>query len=829
VKKLVFTEFSKATARYGEQKIGDWSDWVRQFSEIAVLGRPSDGVGVGDESKEALDMGKQLRNLILPGMLAPDTPRAQKNVREIHALNVDLDDYTWSELAPLFKRIEPYEFLMWTTHKHGSDIAEGKPRLRVLLPMLEPLLIPENGLSVWRSFWKRWNAFTLGLTDPNTKDASRLLYLCSTFDIKHAQVVHNSGKWISVNDVLGSGLPDMAALDVNEADLAEKIIKQIRKVSKDDPNKESFMALLEGRSVKTDRDEGGHTAVLRVTMALARMNQGLTESVFNHLFEKTLRVMDGQEDPSQGLNAAWRAYEGAVEKVLEQRVEYAVQAQLTSGGFDEQYSVDELKVIAERQACTIEQLKNRWVVQKDTSTWYLNEQGSYAGPHSKDERDLVSHKYLARVPNLLLYNITEKGGRTEKSFTQLFRECGTVVGHVVSDLTKQITTLSSDQITLYDAVRPLRELQPKFDAEIDNWLKVLAGPNYGKLVDWLSICMDLSQPLCAIYFAGAPGSGKTLFAQGVAKLFTEGPAGDMEKALGNFNDEAVRCPVLFADEKLEAPFKKSVRSEIRKMLGNPARTLDIKYRSKTELRGEVRILLAANNSDMLKDSGNFSRQDMEAVAIRVLYIVAPQEATAMIKSLPKATKMAWGRCGIAQHARWLQANHVIENPGDRFMVEGDVTQMNRVLLSSGEVSAKVCHWLCMYLEDPVKYETLNASDPHLWRKDGRFFVRSNGIFKAWSVYYQNVPGGPPDINKIVNAIQNISLPDQVSMRIPGVVTPRKFYEIDIDNLAAWAETHNMTDRQTILEELQQDSNETRHPTSVTSIHGGPVDPTGADY
>lgn len=815
MRELSFTEFSHHTATLGKVLTQSWGAWIDRFSQIKVTGVPSDGAGAGKESKEKIDAGKSRQTLFTPGIIPDGMSRDIKHVTRIDAFTLDLDSRSDEEIVHLLTRLSKYEYYMWTTHKHGSDLAEGKPRLRLIFPLSKPIEIPEGSKTqkkkFWAPIWNQWNYFTMRYGDQKTKDLTRMLYYCSTFDFDVAQTMHNSGEWITLEEIMDAERINKPAeipaeryeisedgLDFSERDALRAAISILKK-SKDS----SFEKLLTGDSFIVEGDSGSHDAMMHITWGLAKACPNLTESVVEVLFQKSMEIIDSEAKTPEGVEGIWRMYEGALEKIKENRHD----DQLQNAGFSDAYSPDTLVNIAKAQNCSVEDLINRWIIQKDTSTWYLDAKGSYVGPYSKDERELVMHRHLARIPNLSLYTYSEKGGRKEKTFVQLFRIYGSVALRVVADMTKQVSSFDPKNEILYEAVTPLRDIEVEYSPEINRWLELLGGVHHGKLLDWMSVCMDLDKPLCVIYFAGVPGSGKSLFAQGLAKIFTEGPAGDMTKALGKFNDEAVRCPILLADEQLRGEWGRNVTGDIRKLVANPADTLEMKYQSKKELRGFRRAILAANNSSLLGTREDLCRWDMEAVAQKVLYVEAPREATEFLEAQSTKVVNAWGMMGIAKHALWLRENHKIANPGKRFLVEGDVTKVTRLLLSSTETPSLVCQMLCTILT-----RTVPIDNDNIIIKDKQLLVRAPGILEVWSQLMSHWQA--PEAGKIGRALASLSL-DRRAVRYHNKVIQYRI--IDMENVIAWAESADFSDRDTLLEALETDTDEMRFPSPVTLI------------
>lgn len=96
--------------------------------------------------------------------------RSKKNVDHVHALVVDVDHVTDADIAALVPRLEPFRYIVHTSH---SDRI-GDRCLRVVIELDTPVAAVD-----WPRFWSTVMS-ALGLpADPSTCDASRLYFLPS--------------------------------------------------------------------------------------------------------------------------------------------------------------------------------------------------------------------------------------------------------------------------------------------------------------------------------------------------------------------------------------------------------------------------------------------------------------------------------------------------------------------------------------------------------------------------------------------------------------------------------------------------------------------------
>jgi len=401
---------------------------------------------------------------------------------------------------------------------------------------------------------------------------------------------------------------------------------------------------------------------------------------------------------------------------------------------------------------------------------------------------------LSRAP-VRLVEITKNGYR-RRSFNEIVCDYGDVASKVVVDLAIDKTYFDTTTRTVYEAATPLRKLEPKFDEQIDTWLKRLGGKQYKKLVDWLACVSDLNKLLCAVYFDGVGDSGKTLFAYGLAKLWTEGPPAEVDATLGTFNDEITRCPLALADEEIPKKHQQNVTAVLRSMLSTPSRTLKRKFLPTAEVRGAIRLVLAANNEFLLESKDVATAADLKSIAQRFFYVHADQVAADYLNSLSRETTKQWAKSGIAQHALWLAKNHVVENPGRRFWVEGSIDQMHRMLMTGSFWNSRACEWLVRYMLQP---ELFDSRDSGLVRRlDGQLLVNDQAIVDGWQLYFPNTKI-ECNTSKIGAALRAISDDKRKQIRFKG--KPIRYRVIDMAHLYDWSDRHNIGDMDTIRDNL----------------------------
>jgi hypothetical protein len=764
---LTFSIFPNAWGRKPKIKTQSWESWIKDLSVHEII--PSN-----DDETSLNAAKKQARALFLGTM---DRSRSKKNVKSIDALSLDIDDKKEKEVNKSLESLDKFEWFAYSTHKHGSKCANDHPRIRVILPLSEPL-DPADFFDAWDGL----NELTSQLSDQSIRDVARLNFYPSTFSEQIQTLTHhNQGEWIS-GDYLRSLVPAPSVEDIYRADTILDLQRSLNSVQKDHPIKPLAQALIAGEALGEPGTR--HSAILSLTMHLARKRPLTTQETLEALFMPSMEA----SGISDRLGEVWTAFEGALDKVKEEH-----------GQHSEIYSLEELETIAKKQKCSIEDLEHRWVIQRGGGGWILSHDGEYLGPFPYRDFGAAIRMHLKKAPIDLV--IIMRTGVRKKEISDIVEDNGAIALHVQADLTAETSTYDPDSYTFFEAVMPIRKcLQPRYDEEIAHWLELFSDGN-GKILDYLSVVPDLNVPLCALYFDGAKGSGKTLLVQGIARIWSTGGAVKLSQVFSNFNSALSQCPIIFADEYVPKSSKNDpITEKLRELIGSSTRELTRKNIPDATLNGQVRLMMAANNEFLLQDVHLASKEDRLAVAQRFLYHKVPKKAADYLETLPKDQKREWLDKGIAEHVLWLQENHVIQNPGKRFVVDGDESEIHRMLLTGGYWNRIVCEWLVRYLDNPVHYDQLGLQ--HCRIHQGELLCNPQAITDHLSVYLKH-SRATPETPKIGEALMSLSTSrDRVQLRANNKRV--RYVKVDVEPLFDWAERYGVGTREEMIRTLNEE-------------------------
>ncbi len=262
---------------------------------------------------------------------------------------------------------------------------------------------------------------------------------------------------------------------------------------------------------------------------------------------------------------------------------------------------------------------------------------------------------------------------------------------------------------------PWRFADPRFDGDIDEWLKLLGGSeNYDMLCDWLAGTTLLDKPCAALYLDGPPGCGKSVFAHGAAQLWAD-MAPLYENAAGTFNDALLKSPVILVDEGFSGVDIKDPTLMLRRLVAQSSHSVNLKYGPKLELRNHLRFIVAANNDSVLftGKEERLSENDSRAMAERIAYVKVTDEARDFFLRENRGNRLTnkWlGREGLfARHVLWLRETRDLSQRG-RFLVEGKQSDMHNQFLFQGNERKQVLEWLVRFSEAPMHLNSRSVSD-----------------------------------------------------------------------------------------------------------------------
>ena len=799
-RKMTFSVFHNrfdTHAKPVEKTWGGADGWLAELSKLHVT-----------EEKDTF--------CVVLGDIAEGRTHADACVNTVHAMGLDLDGKTDDEIALVYERLLPHEFLMYSSFNHlnGTNGAETN-KWRIILPLAEPAH-PDD----FKRLWDGLNAHIGNHNDPQTKNAARLFYIHSCPEARRdkAATVHNKGEWISSDFILRQGPSSTSSSTSSGAPFIslsvtpEELIEEGRKRTRRSKQHQKMVGKLlrdlgHGRAFakKGERDK----ARFLLCQTIAEVWPYIEDENAKELFRPSLERMHEAEPLKKGVEGTleeiiYKLGRAKVEKEAGREEarqvftthEAARIAQARGDGYSHSY--DETDIAKMRHAHGVDdlELRQQLIVYRRGGAYFLNARG-YDGPFAPADVRSIADIYLRPFPFADAYTPpNNRGIRSLKQASDLFAQHGSPVLHIEASLVAEASTYDRETKTLTEAVAPRnKNLKPTHHPEVDKWLRLLGGEDAGKLLDWVAAVPQLSRQCCALYLWGAKGVGKTLLTNGLAPLWGRQDTTPLEDAVASFNEGVAQMPLIVADEYL--PDVKNISGKIRELIGSKSHTLNRKFLSTATLTGAIRLVILANTPHLLDLKGDHTTEDIKAIAERFLLVRCKPEAAEYLKSLHREKKDEMLERGIAEHCLWLAENWEIQE-GKRFLVEGDLGEAVTNISINNERTSLICEWLIEYISLP---NTLD-SNPRLEgliqidTDEAALWVNSYAVQKGWDLYMDCQPLTARGIGIALKAVADKDAERNTKReRVKG--RQRSFHKIDCDLLAAWSEEHGRMRREDI--------------------------------
>ncbi len=279
-----------------------------------------------------------------------------------------------------------------------------------------------------------------------------------------------------------------------------------------------------------------------------------------------------------------------------------------------------------------------WILQKDRRFWlHKIDAPEYHPAVSASELTAAVYRHL---PNQVLFS-----SRKDLESTYI-RPVGKLMANYLTKANTYNPTTDTLSLALLDWMDPARAT---FHAHIDSWLRALAGPRYPELAQWLVSCTALDRPAPLLYMAGEGNLGKTLLMNGLAALWGVDKPGKLREVISDFNECLEDCPLVFADEGLPSNIS---FDWLRESITEYSQRLNTKGIRKFSTKGCARYAVAANNFASFRylKVGNLTKQDLRAIASRILAFECQPEAEAMWMVFDTHRAVA---SDIPEHILWL--------------------------------------------------------------------------------------------------------------------------------------------------------------------------------
>lgn len=258
-------------------------------------------------------------------------------------------------------------------------------------------------------------------------------------------------------------------------------------------------------------------------------------------------------------------------------------------------------------------------------------------------------------------------GTRAMSAAEAVQTYGRSVTQVVTDLAAAAPRV--DDLTLIKpAIVNHNVTLPVHDPDVADWLELVAGSPglHDLLLAWIAWAAPpkLAGVTPALVLVGAPDTGKSLFAQGIARAGGTDGCAPLSQALQKFAGVIATNPYVFSDEGLpRGSHGQPMTEEFRELATKSQHVIEQKgMNARQPVRGGVRIMLAANRTDRLfANRGNLDGNDVAALIRRLIVIDVSSKGSPRALELSRRARALGAHENdprrlerVAAHMRWIQ-------------------------------------------------------------------------------------------------------------------------------------------------------------------------------
>jgi hypothetical protein len=710
-------------------------------------------------------------------------------VRMASIFIVDLDRLDQDQYDALLETLDPVSCIVYPSYSNLSQRKDYTYCIRAIIE-LDREYEPEHYPTVWDSLNRRLG----GLIDPATRAHPELGYHIPSapYSSGTVTVLRNSGNVWVVDDLIAKAAP----LDLAETTAPSGTPPSVRAVkiqigawargARDQESANLALAakaLLEGKNTIPVGEGVRNDTLIRLAGHLANMWPDSRADGIAQTFEGV-----GWDQLNIDRKYPLESFASMIERCQESTRAQRAQEQsakiqhATCGERTTTVTPDEIRDLEERYG---EDWAQHLIAVRNKDCYLLRPDGTYNPiPHLKDNLLLACRDHFTVFGDHVEYAYQSADGPKRKTLQQFLEEYGTVINNVIFDLCRPHGGWDAKTRTIFLPVG-IRQAEPVEHPEIQAWL----GCMDPILCDVISQLTQHEFMCPALVLTGTKNTGKTLLANGVSQIYSEGPT--MAKdAFSEFNgNELRRCPIIFMDEASTEQYKKEGTTLLRRFLSQRSWALNEKYQTRTELRGFFRLLIAANSEEILATTEEMTAEDRNAFSERLVHVNMDPGREVLEQYDHKYIQKNWldGRM-LAEHALFLCETWQVQNPGTRFVVQQPKNTFHAGISSRAGTPQDVLYWLLSYLQNPAP--AIAAHWP-IEVKDNQLRVHPEAIIKHWEAYHN--AHRIPSPAAIAIAVRAISTGREGRRKLAPSRGSRNSYTIDTDQLRAANERFGVLD------------------------------------
>jgi len=650
-----------------------------------------------------------------------DGPRRSNDaVEELYLDLIDVDHKTPEQFAELLKVLGSVRYAWHYTHSNDPD---GKTvSARVLVPLAKPVL---------KTDWKTYRGGThwAGWHDPATKDPARFYY-CPPL-----------GQPITYHE--GELFDPYLVIDPSNKGYEAKIAR-----IGDGLGRSGFQATIvpaiaayvsAGRDVSTD--------------ALERLKSDIRERI---------DAAPKRHDRAETEIARYKADDFLDTAILNALNKYGHGPGRTRPLRCAPYTEAELAALAQADGVDAETYMRRLVL-VNAHVRFVRLGDTYQTASTHDSM-VTMRQNLERYP--VKWNDPLTGRPRGREFLE--SEYATKIAGVVYDsrIDRTIVEPRDEELRLRVACgRTRANLKAVFSSAVDSWIDSTSNPT--AIRAFMADVYNLDRALFALILWGPPGTGKTSFAEGVARAWSDASTKGSAIFPGNGKDPwtapLLDCPLVFSDET--APNCSTRR--LREFLGSETHRLTRKFDHDSVFVGFPRLIIAGHDERCGMKLNDAAPDEIAGTAARFQAVHVPADARIDYNHFVRDM-------GLAQHALWLRDNHPVarDTTGQRYRFGLPPDDAFAKMLSvAGDAPTRVLQWLASALANPsavasvqrLYYPTAGEYGPLMGAvAPGALLLWPNAIARDWN----NLPDAPqkPRLDEIKAVLRTVCRPLRVQGR-----------------------------------------------------------------
>lgn len=436
---------------------------------------------------------------------------------------------------------------------------------------------------------------------------------------------------------------------------------------------------------------------------------------------------------------------------------------------------------------------------KGESVWVWSEQtNGFVGPYARQTM-LAAFEQHSPVGSKA---ITRDALNNARKADQLLLESGRIFGSVRYELGRDRAIYAPTMDCLLERAGEFRtDLTPQFNAQVDRWLRSFAPGQEDHWLSWLATVRWSNRPTCAYYLHTAPGAGKQLLVAGIGNLWKRRTHTTWQVAISRFNAAIKDAPLIVADEEMAVEKDKSPTAVLRELVANTQHQMQVKFADEVFCSGSLRVLMTANNANLIKtEKEALSQDDLQAVIDRISYVYSGNAPVQIMREVAgwETTNQWLEQDVITRHLLALEASIApwqfgkrFEDAllpdcgfkaGPRFLVHGQGTRYHQNLINRSGVTRQTLTALC-YLLVRIKGGAVISK---VRTRQGQFVVNATAFYDRWRELFPDERR--PAEHAVSAALRSLSVPGKETVSVRGTAGGDVFngYNLRIGDVVAHA-------------------------------------------